>query len=521
MAEVMTREQAALLIKDNDTLAFSAFGSLGFPEEFAAAVGERFTKTGSPRDMTLLHCAGLGVWQEHRMLEPMCQKGMFKCSIGGHITPMLQICQQIVDNEMEGYNLPLGIVSHIMRASASKKPGILSKIGLKTFIDPRLSGGALNERSKQKLVELMEIDGEEYLFYRSFKPDVAILRGTTADPSGNITMEHEAQFGDAYHYALAAKVNGGKVIVQVERLSGLPADPRQVKIPGILVDAIVVEPKQWQTFLSPYNPVYTGEHILPEDACSAEVERLLALNVAAGRKRERGNLHNVIARRAAMQLKPHALVNLGIGIPEMVPEASKQLGREVPITLTVESGLIGGIPAPGIDFGAGINAGMHLDTAQIIDLYDGGILDMAFLGAMQVDAAGNVNVSKSGDRIIGVGGFVNLTQTAKELYYCFPFTAGGLQVEISNQKITIVKEGRHRKFCASIDQLSASAEFSLDIGQKVLYVTERCVFELTREGLCLIEIAPGIDLEKDIIANMDYRPLVANDLKLMDPALFF
>jgi len=517
----MTHEQAAQLIHDNDTLAFAAFGSLGFPEEFAAAVGERFAKTGSPRDMTLLHCAGLGVWQENRMLEPMSRKGMFKCSIGGHITPMLQICQQIVDNEMEGYNLPLGMVSHIMRASASKKPGVLSKIGLKTFIDPRMSGGALNERSKQKLVELMEIDGEEYLFYRSFKPDVAILRATAADPAGNITMEHEAQLGDGYHYALAAKVNGGKVIVQVERLSGLPADPRDVKIPGILVDAIVVEPGQWQTFLSPYNPVYTGEHVLPQDDCGAEVDRLLALNLAAGRKRERGNLHNVIARRAAMQLRPDTLVNLGIGIPEMVPAAAKQMGREIPITLTVESGIIGGTPAPGIDFGASINAHMHLSTADMIDLYDGGILDMAFLGAMQVDAAGNVNVSKSGERIIGVGGFVNLTQTAKEVYYCFPFTAGGLQVDISDNQITIVKEGRHRKFCASLDQLSASAEFSLDIGQKVLYVTERCVFELTKQGLCLIEIAPGIDLERDILANMDYRPLVAENLKLMDAALFF
>jgi len=520
MYQLMTRDEAAALIKSGDTIIFNAFGSLGFPEETAKAVGKRFAETGEPRDLDLVVNAGQGVWQPGRMIEDMCQEGMLKSVMGSHLTPMLAITRQISEGAIEGYNFSMGVMSHIYRASAGRKPGILTKIGLKTFADPRYGGGALNGRSTRKLVDLMLIDGEEYLFYRTVKPNVAILRGTTADPRGNITMEHEATYGDIYSAALAAKAGGGKVIVQVERLSGAPAKPRDVKVPGLLVDAVVVEPGQWQTLLQPYNPVYTGELRIPDDQCTAHVEHIKELNIRAGRKRDRGALHNIIARRAAMEVRDGAVVNLGIGIPEMIPKAAEEIGGATNFTLTVEAGVIGGVPSTGIDFGAGINADMLLDMALQFDFYDGGLLDMCFVGAMQIDPKGNVNVGMAGGRVIGVGGFTNITQTARNLFYCFPFSAGGLEVAFEQGGIRLVREGRYAKFLPKIDQINANAEYSLDIGQRVLYITERCVFDLTPQGLRLIEIAPGISLESDILANMPFQPQIAEHVKTMDFRLF-
>ncbi|MDR2528586.1 MAG: hypothetical protein LBD04_06175 [Synergistaceae bacterium] len=520
MARIVSLEEAAAVIRSGETLIFNAFGSLGFPEPLAFAIGERFRKTGEPRNMRVIHNGGLGVWQEGRMVEHMSQKGMIQGTLGSHITPMLNICRQISDNEIEGYNFPMGVMSHLIRASAGGKPGILSRIGLHTFIDPRHGGGAMNARSKQKLVELMELDGEEYLFYKRIRPSLALLRGTTADPSGNISMEKEPLYGDAYSCALASRLNGGKVVVQVERLSGVPTDAREVKIPGILVDYIVVVPDQWQTMISRYNPAYTGALRVPWEDCDALVDQVKELSVQAGRKRERSALHEIIARRASLELIDGALVNLGIGIPEMIPQAAAEMKVGAKVTLTVEAGVIGGVPSAGLDFGASFNADMLMDMALIFDLYDGGMLDMTFVGAMQVDAVGNVNVSLAGDRVIGVGGFVNITQTARYVTYCFPFSAGGLSVSIHNDGLTVLKEGRYPKFCAQVDQISASARFALEQGQKVLYITERCVFDLTAEGIRVIEIAKGVDLEKDVIEKMPFCPLVSPDLKLMDAALF-
>jgi propionate CoA-transferase len=341
---------------------------LGFPEALSFAIGERFQKTGEPKDMNIIHNGGQGVWQEGRMIEPMSQKGMIKSTLGSHITPMVNICRQISENEIEGYNFSMGVMSHLIRSSASGKPGVLTKIGLHTFIDPRHGGGAMNSRSTQKLVELMEIDGEEFLFYKRIRPTLAILRGTTADPDGNITMEKEALYGDAYSCALASKINGGKTIVQVERLSGVPARARDVKIPSILLDYIVVSPDQWQTMISMYNPAYTGELRVPDKDCDAMVERVKELNIQAGRKRERSALHEVIARRASLELIDGALVNLGIGIPEMIPKAAMEMNVDARITLTLEAGVIGGVTSAGIDFGTAFNADMLMDMALLFDL---------------------------------------------------------------------------------------------------------------------------------------------------------
>ncbi len=516
MYKLVTVEEAAALIRDGETIAFNGFGSMGFPEQIALAVGERFTKTGSPRGMTFLAHAGQGVWQKGRMVENMCQPGMVDCLIGGHITPMVNLCEQISDNAIEGYNFPMGIMSHLMRATAGRKPGILTKIGLGTFIDPRFGGGALNERSRRKLVELMEIDGEEYLFYKALKPTCTILRGTTADPEGNITLEKEALYSDAYSTALAVKACGGTVIFQVERLSAVPADPRKVKIPGILVDYIAVVPEQWMSVITPYNPAYIGEWHMPEEQVPAMIEDIKEKGTKAGRKRERNQLHELIARRAAMELADGAIINLGIGIPEMIPQAAKDMGLDMKYTLTVEGGVIGGTPAPSFDFGCAVNPEVIQDMALQFDLYDSGCLDATFVGAMQIDCRGNVNVSKTGDKVIGVGGFTNLTQSAKKVVYCFPFTAGGLQVDVSDRGISVVQEGRFRKFCSHIDQISASGDVAMRAGQEVLYITERCVFRLVEGGIMLTEIADGISLEDDILANMDFRPMIAESLKTME-----
>lgn len=521
MLNIITPEQAAEMIQDNEIIAFNGFGSLSFPEPIALAVGERFQKTGHPRNMTFIHHAGQGVWQDGRMIENMCQPGMVRCVIGSHITPMVRISDMLQRNEIEGYNLPMGVISHLIRAAAGAKPGILTKVGLKTFVDPRYGGCGLNEISKDELAKVVEIDGEEYLFYKAVKPTFTMLRGTTADPKGNITLENEALFLDAFTTAMAVKANKGKVVVQVERLSQLPADPRKVKIPGIIVDAIVVVPDQWMSLITRHNGAYIGEYRVPDDSVIEMVEQIREAGSEAGRKRERNILHNIIARRAAMELSSGDIVNLGIGIPEMVPAAAKELGLPTDFTLTVEAGAIGGVPAPSLDFGAAINPDVIMDMALQLDFYDGGGLDITFLGAMELDAAGNVNVGMSGDRIIGVGGFPNITQATKKIVYCFPFTAGGLKIDIGDSGMKILQEGRHRKFREKIDQISFSGELAMETpDRKVLYVTERCVFALRKEGLELIEIAPGISLEEDILANMDFKPIINENIKKMDPRLF-
>lgn len=520
MTKVMSKEEAAKMIKNGDEVVFNGFGSLCFPEELCVAVGKRFLETGEPRDLSYFFGTGQGVWDETRMIEHMSHEGMVKRVISSHFTPMLKINKQVVENKIEAYNLPLGTISHLFRASAGRKPGIITKIGLKTFLDPRCEGGNLNECSKDKLIEVMNIDNEEYLFYKAPKPTVALLRGTTADVNGNITMEKEAVYVDPFTTAMAVKANGGKVIVQVERISGEKANARDVKIPGVIVDAIVVEPGQCQTMIEKYNPTYTGELRIPDEDVTKLLDEVKALNIKGGRKRTRNEVHSIISKRAAMELTNGAVVNLGIGIPEMVPEAAKEIGAPEDIKLTVESGVIGGYPSNGISFGAGVNSEMLQDEAYQFDFYDGGGLDITFVGAMQVDETGNVNVSRVGKSIIGVGGFINLTQGSKKVVFCFPFSGGGLKVDYSDDKFSILQEGKYKKFCKKVEEISASSEFSVEQGIEVLYVTERCVFELTKDGLMLIEVAPGLSVEEDIINQLPFKPIISSELKIMDARLF-
>ncbi len=520
MRNVISMSEAAAMIKNGDEVVFNGFGSMGFPEELSKAVGDRFLSTGQPKDLSYFFGTGQGVWDESRMIEHMSHEGMVKKVISSHFTPMLKINRQVVEDKIEAYNMPLGIISHLFRAAAGRKPGILTKVGLMTCIDPRNGGGSLNSISNEELVKLQEIDGEEYLFYKTPKPTMAILRGTTADINGNITFEKEAVYVDPFSTAMSAKANGGRVIVQVERLSGEKADPRKVKIPGVIVDAIVVAPNQFQSMVEKFNPAYTGDIYLSDEDAFKCLEEVKEHNIKAGRKRERNILHKIIARRAAMELNDGNIVNLGIGIPELVPESAVELGLDKQYKLTVESGVIGGFPSNGLSFGAAVNAEMLQEEAYQFDFYDGGGLDVTYVGAMQVDQSGNVNVSRSGNKIIGVGGFINLTQSSKKVVFCFPFSGGGLKGDLTKGLLSIEKEGKYKKIIGEVEEISASGEFSNSIGQEVLYVTERCVFRLEKSGLVLTEIAPGISLKEDIIDNIPFNIKVSEGLKFMDTRCF-
>lgn len=504
--KIITKEEAVHLIKDGDFLGVAGFVGCAHPETLTSACEETFLKTGHPCDLTIQFSAGIGDGKT-KGSNHFGNPGMVKRIIGGHYGLAPRLGELISKEETEAYNLPQGIVAHLWRAAAGNKPGVLSKVGLKTFIDPRLEGGKLNQRTKEDIVTLMKIDGEEYLYYRAYKPDVALIRASTADENGNLTMERESVITEAFAIAGAAKAKGGIVIAEVERLAVKGSlKPMEIKIPGVLVDYVVVGDKDkfLQTNGEYYNPAYTGEVKLP----LGEVSPLPLTE------------RKVIARRAAMELEPHCKANLGIGMPEGIAAVAAEEGFGDTLTMTVESGGIGGVPAAGGSFGATLDAEAMLCQTDMFDFYDGGNLDISCLGIAQVDSAGNLNVSKFGPKIPGCGGFVNISQNAKKIVFCGTLTAGGLKEKIENGQLVIEKEGRAKKFVQKVEQITFSAEYAKEIHQPVIFITERAVFALTEEGLVLTEIAPGIDLQKDVLAQIEAEVKISPDLKKMDARIF-
>nr|WP_306327117.1 CoA-transferase [Bradyrhizobium japonicum] len=503
--KIISASDAAKLIRRGDSVMISGSGGGHcIPESIIVAIEKRFLEEGQPRDLCLIHVVGLGD-RVAQGVDRFRHEGMLKRSVTSALIDSPSLIPLARDNKIESYTLPQGVLSQLTREMAGRRPGLITKVGLHTFVDPRQRGGRQSETARDDLVQLMIIDGEEWLRYKPLPLNVVLLRGTTADEDGNVTMEDEALFGEMISTAQACRQQGGTVIVQVKRLARrgtLP--PKSVKIPGILVDHIVVDPDQRQTYATDYNPAYAGELRIP-------LEHLKKLPFSE---------RKIVARRAAMEILPGAVCNLGAGISTGISAVASEEGILDDIVLTNEQGFIGGAPLTGPDSGTAQNYDAVIDAPYQFDFYDGGGLDIAFLSFAEVDPAGNVNISRFGDKIVGVGGFINISQNARKVVFSGTFTAGGLEVRFEDGKLRIVREGRHRKFIKSVEQICYNAAFAVKEGRTALFVTERAVFQASGDGLQLIEIAPGIDVERDVVAHMDFQPAIAENVAIMDERLF-
>lgn len=505
LQKTISLRDAVSLVQDGDTLATSGYGGSGVPEQLIVALEERFLETGKPENLTLMYAGGQGDGKE-RGLNHLGHEKLLKRVVGGHYGLIPKIERLAVENKIEAYNLPEGVITHLYRDVAAGKPGTLSNVGIGTFVDPRLEGGKVNAAAQEDIVELVNLDGEDTLFFKSIPVNVAFIRGTTADPDGNITLERETLRLETLAMALAAHNSGGIVICQVERVAEAGSlDARRVRIPGALVDAVVIaEPEfHMQTYGTQYNAAYSGEVRVP-------LSTLPKLPL---------DEKKVILRRAAAEIPPNSIVNLGVGMPENIGIISGEERIQDLITLTIDPGVFGGVPMGGLDFGAATNFSASIDHPYQFDFIDGGGLDVAVLGFAECDGRGNVNASRFGKRLAGCGGFINITQNSKKVVFIGTFTSGGLKAELKDGKVIIHQEGKFSKFVDNIGQVTFSGEYASARDKEVFYVTERCVFRLQGDALELVEVAPGIDLDSQILDLLPFTPLVNNPVR-MDEAIF-
>lgn len=504
--KIISASDAIALIGNNDVVTTTGFVQSCIPEALHAALEKRYVDTGSPKDLTLIMCAGAGDSKglgTGRLHHP----GLLKRVIAANLGRMPKVAQAAADNLIQGYNLPQGIIAKLYRSCASGQPGMFSKVGLHTYVDPRLDGGKVNSVTTEDIVKLVEFDGAEWLFYKATPIDVALIRATSADPSGNLTMEKESLTLDVLAQAMAAHNNGGIVIAQVERIveQGF-LKPKDVRVPGVLVDCVVVAetPEMHRMNYGVfYDPALSGEIRVP----------------VGGMAKLPLNERKIIARRAAFELPPNGVINLGVGAPDGVAAVASEEGVTPHIVMTTEAGAVGGVLASGSSFGASVNAHAIIDQNQMFDFYHGGGLDLTCLGMAECDAFGNVNTSRFAGRLNGCGGFIDISQNSRAVVFAGTFTAGGLKVAVKNGELEILQEGRSQKFVKKVEQTTFSGTYAAMRGQPVIYVTERCVFQLTLEGLELIEIAPGIEIEEHILPHMGFRPVIKSPI-LMNERIF-
>ena len=512
MVAVISAEEALLFVKNGMTVGVGGFGGFSAPDELLRAMAEHFAAKGSPRDLTIVAGIAPGDLTEDGFgLSALRAEGIISTIIAAHVGMPPAIGRAVGADAIAGFTLPLGVYGHLLRAMAGKKPGIVTSVGLHTFADPRLDGCAMNEKARasgRKMVSLIRLDDREYLFYRSFPLDCCLIRGTYADRKGNISLEKEALYSEQRAMAAAVHNEGGVVIVQVEEVVDPgELDPRRVHVHGSVVDYVVkARPENHRQCYdgSPFRPELIGERCVPPASLPP-----LPLGI-----------RKICGRRGALELRAGTLVNLGIGMPESVASVANEEGIAEKVTFSVETGLFGGIPAGGVAMGASVNPEALCPIVDNFDLYDGGALDVAFLGAAEIDAVGNVNVSKFGERCTGPGGFINISQNTHNVCFVGSFVSGNVEFKFNDGKISIVSDGNVIKFKNKIKQTTFSSIYSRKMGQNILYITERAVFRMDDDGLILIEIAPGVSLEKDIFGKMEFRPRISDDLKLMDSRIF-
>jgi acyl CoA:acetate/3-ketoacid CoA transferase len=492
----MDAQCAAAMVNDGDTVAVSGNGAgMISAEAILAALEQRFLDTGSPRDLTLVHSLGLG---DRAALgtNRFAHEGMVRKIIAAHFTWSPRIQQLIRDEKVEAYCFPAGVIQQLLREIGAGRPGLFTHSGLGTFVDPRQDGGRCNRRSREELVELMHIDGKEVLRYKPFKVDVAIIRGTYADTRGNLSPEEEAVDMDIHTMALAAHNSGGKVIAQVRQIvEAGTLHARSVRVPGIMIDAIVQDSRQRLFYDVGYDPTVSG----------ARRAHLGHLKAGIPEKLER----RIIARRAALELKSGVSLNFGFGIPGGIFGVIAEQGTAESLWMSVEQGVHNGQMLDDHLFGAARNPDAIVPSVEQFDYYSGGGIDIAFLGMGEVDSEGNVNVSHLRGNLIGPGGFMEIAQNAKKVVFCGTFDAQGSRVSWSQGRLTVLQRGKIRKFVRAVERVTFSADYARTHGQEVLYITERAVFRLLAEGIELIEIAPGIDIERDIRSSMDFRPSIS------------